>query len=60
MNIKGLTAAFVGNGIEDIIKSHPEDSNLQNVISTELFIIVKELHLLEGFTTFICIREPGF
>lgn len=58
--IKENTAAFVGNGIEEFKKAHPKDTNLQNVISTELFLIVKELCLLDGFTTFICKREPGF
>lgn len=58
--IKKYTAAFVGNGIEEIKNTHPQDNNLLNVISTELFLIVKELYKAEGITTFICNREQGF
>ena len=58
--IRKHTAAFVGNGIEEIKHTHPQDNNLLNVISTELFLIVKELHNAEDITTFICNREQGF
>lgn len=55
--IKKKTVAFVGN--DYLAPKHVSDRNLENVIRTELFYVIEELHK-EGKNTFLSALRNGF